>query len=201
MVWGGCGSPRPIKYYSVQIPASPAPSNPSYPIDILVGRIAGPDILEASSIVYKTGTNEMGTYQYHRWTQAPVEMVQEKLICFLRKSGDYQSVSGVTGTTGVGLMVRGRLYEFTEVDGDSINGLVTMEFDLYDRKAAKVLWSHFYSQTEPVHGKTVPMVVQAIDRNLDRGLKEVATGLGKYFADHPQARTLTETRVNEAKAP
>ncbi len=85
-------------------------------------------------------------------------------------------------------MVRGRLYEFTEVDGDGINGLVSMEFELYNRKTAKILWTHFYSQTEPVEGKEVPAVVQALDRNLDRGLKEVVSGMSQYFSQNPPAK-------------
>jgi ABC-type uncharacterized transport system auxiliary subunit len=189
LILGGCGAPRPIKYYTVQIPATPAQSNHTHTVDLLVGRVSGPDILQASPIAYRTGSNEIGTYQYHRWIDSPVDMVQEKLICLLQKSGDYQSVSGAAGVSGSGLVIRGRLYDFAEVDGDKINGLVTMEFELYDRKAAKVLWSHYYSQTEPAQGKTVPLVVQALDRNLDRGLKEVAGELGKYFADHPPSRT------------
>ena len=74
------------------------------------------------------------------------------------------------------------------MDGDGITGLVSMEFELYDKKAARVLWSHFYSQTEPVETKKVPAVVQALDRNLDRGLKEVVAGLAQYFAANPPLR-------------
>ena len=64
----------------------------------------------------------------------------------------------------------------------SIAALVSMEFELCDRKTGKVLWSHFYSQSEPVQGKEISAVVAALDVNLDRGLKEVATGLNEYFA-------------------
>jgi ABC-type uncharacterized transport system auxiliary subunit len=180
----GCGAPKPIKYYTVQIPAAPAPATHTYAIDLQVGRITAPDLLTLEPIVYKTGANQVGTYNYHRWTDAPAEMVQEKLIRMLRKSGDYESVNEVRTPAG-GLMVRGRLLEFAEVDGGTISGLVTMEFDLYDRKASKVVWKHFYSQTEAVQGKEVPAVVQALDRNLDRGLNEVVAGLSKFFAAHP----------------
>ena len=34
----------------------------------------------------------------------------------------------------------------------------------------------------------VPAVVQALDRNLDRGLKEVVTALGQYFVANPPAK-------------
>jgi ABC-type uncharacterized transport system auxiliary subunit len=79
-------------------------------------------------------------------------------------------------------VVRGRLYAFEEVDGGNITGLVSMEFELCDRKSGKVLWSHFYSESEPVDGKKISAVVTALDLNLDRGLKEVAAGLKQYFS-------------------
>jgi ABC-type uncharacterized transport system auxiliary subunit len=185
LLLSGCGAPKPINYYTVQIPAAPAAATHTYPIDLQVGRITAPELLRLEPIVYKTGANQVGTYNYHRWTDAPTEMVQQKLIRMLRKTGDYESVTETQSGTG-DLTVRGRLLEFAEVDGDTINGLVTMEFDLYDRKTSKVVWTHFYSQTEAVKGKEVPAVVQALDRNLDRGLNEVVAALGKFFAANPR---------------
>jgi len=183
---GGCGSPKPIRYYSVQIPAAPTPSTHTYAIDLTVGRVAGSDLLASGPIVYKSGTNQVGTYLYHRWTDSPLDMIQEKLVRMLRSSGDYESVIAATGTGGE-ITLRTRLYDFAEVDSEAISGLVTMEFELYSRKSGKVLWTHFYTQTEPVQGKEVPAVVQALDRNLDRGLNEAVVGLNRYFAAHPPA--------------
>jgi len=190
----GCGAPKPIKYYAVQIPAAPAVPSPTSAIDLVVSRVSGSDLLEASPIVYKTGTHQVGTYAYHRWTDAPTEMVQEKLIRLLRKSGEYRSVNGSDSRTGGsargdGLILRGRLYEFSEVDGDSVQGLVTMEFELYSRSSSKVVWTHFYSQSEPVQTKTMTAVVQAIDHNLDRGLNELVVELNKWLAANPPAKS------------
>jgi ABC-type uncharacterized transport system auxiliary subunit len=196
----GCGTPKPIMYYGLQIPATPAPASYTWPIEVVVGRIRGPDVLEASPIVYKTGRSQMGTYRYHRWTESPVEMVQAKLIRLLRATGDYQSVGGGGSASSGELVIRGRLFDFTEVDGDSISGLVSMEFELYNRKTARVLWSHFYSQTEPVEAKQVPAVVQSLDRNLDRGLKEVIAGMRQYFTANPPAKgEASREGANEVK--
>jgi ABC-type uncharacterized transport system auxiliary subunit len=184
-----CGAPRPIKYYSVQVSATPPRPAHTYPVDILVGRITGPAILQASPIVYRTGTNEMGTYQHQRWADPPVDMIRANLTRLLRNSGDYRSVGVLGNTASEEYVIRGRLYDFTEVDGASMSGLVTIEFELYDRKTAKILWSHFYSQMEPVQGKEIANVVQALDRNLDRGLKEVLAGLGQYFAANPPLKS------------
>ncbi len=181
----GCGSPKPIKYYGMQVPSAPAPAANTYAIDLVVGRLAGSALLEAAPIVYRTSANSMGTYQYHRWEDPPVELVPEKLVRLLRGTGEYRSVARIGATADVEFVIRGRLHQFEEVDGPSISGQVTMEFELYNRKAGRLLWSHFYSQSEPVEGKDVTNVVQALDRNLERGLKEVVAGLGRYFAANP----------------
>jgi ABC-type uncharacterized transport system auxiliary subunit len=195
MALAGCGTPKPIMYYDLQIPAAPSPSTSRYPIDMVVGRITGPDLLGSSPIGYRTKQNQIGTYQYHRWTEAPVDLIQEKLIRLMRVSGEYRSVNGLRNAPGSELMVRGRLYDFAEVDGDGITGLVSMEFELYNRKTARILWSHFYTGTEPVPRKEVAAVAQALDRSLDRGLKEVMDGLRQYFATAAAA----ESQVTEAK--
>jgi ABC-type uncharacterized transport system auxiliary subunit len=107
----------------------------------------------------------------------------------LQESGDYQSVAGLGSATNGQYIVRGRLYNFDEVDGASINGQVSMEFELYDRKSGKIVWRHFYSRSEPAQGKDISAVVTALDTNLDRGLKEVAAGLNQYFSTNPVGKS------------
>jgi ABC-type uncharacterized transport system auxiliary subunit len=69
--------------------------------------------------------------------------------------------------------------------------MVSIEFELCDRKSGKVLWSHFYSESEPVDSKKISAVVTALDLNLDRGLKEVAARTQPvFFGKHSQEMTL-----------
>jgi ABC-type uncharacterized transport system auxiliary subunit len=154
-------------------------------VSLLVGGIGGADIYRDTPIVYRIGANQIGTYQYSRWAEAPVELLKNKLIRELSASGDYQSVTGLGSNSAGQFIVRGRLYAFDEVDGANIAGLVSMEFELYDRKSGKILWTHSYSQSEPAQGKEISAVVTALDTNLDRGLKEVAAGLNQYFSTNP----------------
>ena len=177
-----CGTGRPIRYYTVQVPVAPTPSTNTYPVSLLVAGIGGPEMFQDTPIAYRIGTNEIGTYHYSRWAEPPVEMLKGKLIHLLRASGRYQSVTGLGSTAEGQFVVRGRLYDFEEVDSEGIGGLVSMEFELYDRKSGKVVWSHFYSRNEPVEGKQISAVVTALDLNLDRGLREVAAGLDQYFS-------------------
>jgi ABC-type uncharacterized transport system auxiliary subunit len=178
----GCVANRPIRYYTVQLPTAPTHSTSIYPVSLLVASISGPQIFQDTPIAYRIGTNEIGTYQFSRWAEPPVEMIKGKLIRVLGASGDYQSVASLGSTSEGQFVLRGRLYDFEEVDSGSIAGRVSMEFELYDRKSGKVVWSHFYSQSEPVQGKQISAVVTALDVNLDRGLNEVAAGLNQYFS-------------------
>jgi ABC-type uncharacterized transport system auxiliary subunit len=178
----GCGASRSVRYYTVQLPPAPTPSTNTYPVSLLVASIAGPAIFQDTPIAYRIGANEIGTYQYSRWAEPPVDLLKGELIRVLRATGDYQSVAGLGSTSEGQFVIRGRLFDFEEVDTGSISGLVSMEFDLYDRKSGKVVWSHSYSQSEPVQGKEISAVVTALDLNLERGLKEVVAGLNQYFS-------------------
>src|SRR5271169_366366 len=91
----GCGATRPIKYYTVQVPLAPTPSTGTYSVSLLVASVGGPEMFKVTPIAYRIGTNEVGTYQYSRWAEPPVEMLKGKLIRMLRASGQYQSVGGL----------------------------------------------------------------------------------------------------------
>jgi ABC-type uncharacterized transport system auxiliary subunit len=179
---GACRGGRPIRYYTVELPPAAQPSTNVYPITLLIGRIGAPEILQDDSIAYRTGPNEIGTYNYHHWAEPPSRMVKVTLIRQLRASGKYQSVADLGSTVQGQFVLQGRLYDFEEVDTGSTAALVTMEFELFDRKTAKTVWTHFYSHSEPVQGKEIPDVVSALDRNLVRGLTEVTSGLDGYFS-------------------
>ncbi len=180
----GCLGGRPIRYYTVTIPPSaPSAAAGVYPVTLLIGRIGAPDILEDQPIAYRSGRNEIGVYQYHQWAEPPAQMVKIMLIRRLRASGKFQSVAQLGSSAQGEYVLHGRLYDFEEVDkGGTITALVSMEFELLDRRTHKEVWSRFYSQTEPVQGKTISDVVTALDHNLEQGLIEVESGLTAYFS-------------------
>jgi ABC-type uncharacterized transport system auxiliary subunit len=180
-----CLGGRPIKYFTISFPPAPPPAASVYPVALLVGHISAPEILEDQPIVYRSGRNEIGAYEYHLWAEPPAQMVKTVLIRRLRASGRYQSVTQLGGSTQGNFVLRGRLYDFEEVDsGGAITARVTMEFELIDHMTHKSVWNHFYSRTEPVQGKQISDVVAALDHNLEQGLSEVESGLDSYFTSH-----------------
>ena len=59
---------------------------------------------------------------------------------------------------------------------------VNLELELRETKTGDVVWTHAYTQDEPVSGKDVPAVVAALDQNAQRGVSEAAASLNEYFS-------------------
>src|SRR5262245_16983466 len=156
---------RPVHYYTIE-PASP-PSDHAKPdgLILLVGAIATPEALQDGRIRYRTGSNEAGAYEYHRWTERPGSMVRNSLLRALRASGEYQRVLESTSSATGDYLLRGKLYEFGEVDRESILTRISLQVELVDKKTSRNVWDRLVEREEPVSGKNVADGVQSLDRN------------------------------------
>jgi cholesterol transport system auxiliary component len=181
-----CGAARPYQYYMLDInPPAPPAQTPAYPVKLIVGRVSAPELYRDSRIVYGTGDVQLGAYEYHRWAELPPEMLQQALITSLRDTGQYRSVTAIGSTSRGDYILRSQLYSLYGVDRPSLLARFSMEVDLFDTKSGETVWSDKYSHDEPVDGKTVTNVVEAMNRDVRAGLTQFATNLGQYFAAHP----------------
>lgn len=183
----GCGATRPSKYYQLTIPGdlTPAASPNPIPITLLIGRLMGPALYREDEIVYSSGGEGMGTYEYHRWAEPPTEMIAEIMLRQLRASGQYRGVYSLRSDIHGDYLLHGRLYDFKEVSGSSDVARVTMELELRNIKTATTVWTHFYSHDEPISEKNVDAIVAALDKNVQQGVAECRASLDQYFAAHP----------------
>jgi len=183
----GCGAVRAVKYYQLTVPtdAGDIEKEGAIPVRLLLGGLTTSHLYREDRIVYGNGPEQLGTYEYQRWAEPPAEMIQEILLRELRATGHYRAVhvrrSNVTGD----FAIRGRLYDFKEVEGGAMSTRVTMEFEMRDLKSGATVWNHYYTHDEPSGGKDVAAVVAALDRNVQHGVKEIVGSLDQYFASHP----------------
>ena len=183
----GCGAVRPVKYYQLTVPtdAGDIEKPGAVPVRLLLGGLTTSHLYREDRIVFGNGPEQLGTYEFQRWAEPPAEMIQEILLRELRATGHYRAVhvrrSNVTGD----FAIRGRLYDFKELEGGSLSTRVTMEFEMRDLKSGATVWNHYYTHDEPASGKEVPAIVAALDKNVQRGVKEVVGSLEQYFAAHP----------------
>ena len=109
-------------------------------------------------------------------------MVRNALMRALRDSGKYQRVLESGSSANGDYLLRGKLDEFDEVDGASIQTKISLHVELVDRKTNQNVWDHMVEREEPVSGKTVVEVVQSLDRNLQHVVSETAGEIDKFLA-------------------
>jgi len=184
---GGCGAARPVRYYQLTVPtmASGAVKPDSVPVTLLLGEIMTSHLYREDRIVYGNGPEQLGTYEYQRWAEPPTEMIQSILLRELRLTGHYRAVHYRRSNMKGDFALRGRLYDFKEMSGASMSTRVTLEFEMRDLKNGATVWTHYFTHDEPAAAKDVPNVVAALDRSVQRGVKEVVESLDEYFVAHP----------------
>src|SRR2546425_3348769 len=183
----GCGATRPSKYYQLTVPADPpaVEKADTIPVTLLLGALMTSHLYREDRIVYGNDGEQMGTYEYQRWAEPPAEMIQEVLLRELRASGRYRAVQYRRSNMQGDFAIRGHLYDFKEVTGEQMAARVTLELEMRDLKNGATVWTHYYTHDEPTSGKDVPAIVAALDKNVQRGGKEVVESLDQYFAAHP----------------
>jgi ABC-type uncharacterized transport system auxiliary subunit len=182
----GCGAARPINYYSLDAPAV-TPAAERLDVSLLIGSVGAPILYRDTRIVYRTGPNQLGLYDEHRWAEAPAQMVQEMLLQTLRRSRRYRSVQLVASNAQGDYVVRGRVERFEEVEGKPMNARIWLHLSLYDPKTGSTVWTQSYQQDQEVSGSDVASVAAAMNQNLQHGIQELASGIDQYLTAHPRA--------------
>jgi len=98
--------------------------------------------------------------------------------------GHFQHVYSMRSDTLGDYILRGRLHDRREISESALAARVSFEFELRDSKTGATVWSRYYSHDEPVDGKNVKLVVAAMDRKVQSGLREVTGGPEQYFSSH-----------------
>lgn len=193
-ITAACGASRPVKFYVLDTGPAPAPeSSPArFPVTLLVGRVSASHLYRDDRLVYGSGPVQLGTYEYERWAEPPAGMIQDVLIRSLQSAGTYRSVSALRSNARGDYIVRGHLYSLDEVEGPPMSARFSFQIELFDPKTNAIVWSDSYAHDEPVTGKKVSDVVEALDRNVNAGLTQLTEHLAQYFADHPPERTSAE---------
>lgn len=126
----------------------------------------------------------MGTYEYQRWAEPPSEMINDVLLRELQRSGQYAYVYPLRSDVRGDYVLTGHLYDFPEVAGSQLAARLPFDFELRDLKTGTTVWSHWYSNDEPVDGKDISAVIAAMNRNVQSGLSKILEGLNQYFSAH-----------------
>ena len=187
-VVAGCGASRPVKYYVLDVgpaPAvAPARAGSRHASGFAHHRFAS--VSRRPPRLWQRRPCSSGTYEYERWAEPPAELMQDMVITSLRSSGTYRSVSRISSSLRGDYIVRGQLLR-------AGRGAVawrcprrfSFQLGIVRSQNRCHVWSGAYTHDEPVNGKKVSDVVEALDRDVRAGLTQLTGELGQYFASHP----------------
>ncbi|HEY6127902.1 MAG TPA: ABC-type transport auxiliary lipoprotein family protein [Candidatus Acidoferrum sp.] len=182
----GCTTARAPRYYRLNLtPVATQANAAAIPATILVGRLSAPRILRDDRVVYGMSDVELGVDEYHRWTEAPTEMIEQLLVEQLRRSGQYKSVQRISSTARGDYLLRGHLTSLNEVDDPAgLKARFTIQLELFDQKSGGVVWTDNYTHDEPVEKKSVTAIVEGLQKNVNEGISQLTGNLAQYFASH-----------------
>ena len=82
----------------------------------------------------------------------------------------------------VDYLIRGKLYEFSEVDQPGIQTRISLQLEVVAGKTGLVVWSRNYNRDEPVHGKTMNDVVASLNRNLQQVIADSTSAIDSFLS-------------------
>jgi ABC-type uncharacterized transport system auxiliary subunit len=181
----GCSHPKPIRYYEISYPALGPANQEPLNATLLVRAFSTSHLYREDRIVYGSNSDQMGMYMNERWSEPPNEMLRNALVREMRSTGRFRTVAALRSDSTGDFILSGHLYDFKEMSGNGMSARLAFDAELRDVKAGKTIWTYTYSHDEPANGKDMAAVVEAMDKNVQRGVKEVEAGIQQALAAYP----------------
>jgi ABC-type uncharacterized transport system auxiliary subunit len=184
----GCGAVRYPKYYTLNVPPPPDPVAEESPrTSVAVREFQSPVYLRQGPIVYRTTSEEIGFYEYHRWATDPRVLVTSAVIDHLRASGQFSAVSTYNGHPESDYIVSGRLEKLEELDYQSgVKVEVAMSVQITRVATGATVWSNAVSEVGTVSQRSVPGVVSQMNRTMELAINKLLSTIPTPLAGDKQ---------------
>jgi len=179
-----CGKAPQTNFYTIDLPAPSEVGAAPAAVQVGVDRPRASHLLRQDRIVYFTTGKELHFYQYHRWAEPPVFLVQSALVRQLRAAGLFDNVVPYRAQKDLDYVLRGRLLAMEEVDTPGgVTARFGLELELVRQKDAQVVWSGRATRERPVATNSVEGVVEAmtgcVQESLDELTRSMSGALGR----------------------
>jgi ABC-type uncharacterized transport system auxiliary subunit len=173
-----CGSVPKTYYYTLQMPAAPAPSDPKTDYVLGVEHFRAPEILRDDRIIYYVSPTQINFYENHRWGSNPPTLLAEFTARWLESSGVFVQVKMLPVRERVDYTLGGTVLSFEEVDSDGgAKVRLALELSLVRTSDHKLVWSGEQRQETPVSERGVEGVASALNASCAQVLRDMVPGL------------------------
>jgi len=160
----GCGSVSKTSYYTLQVPAVPAPTDLRTTYLLGVEHFHATVVLRDDRIAYYVSPTQMNFHQYHRWGSDPASLVSEFTAQWLESSGVFAQVKILPARERVDYTLGGSVTSFEEVDpGGSPKARLGLELSLVRMSDHKLAWSGEQHVETPLSERGVEGVASALN--------------------------------------
>jgi ABC-type uncharacterized transport system auxiliary subunit len=173
-----CGGVPKTYYYTLQVPAAPAPTDTRTDYVLGVEHFRAPEILRDDRIVYYVSPTQVNFYQYHRWGSDPATLLSEYAAQWMDSSGVFTQVKMLPGRERVDYTLGGRILSFEEVDSDGgAKVRLALALSLVRTSDHKLVWSGEQRQEAPLPEHGVEGVASALNASCAQVLRAMVPGL------------------------
>jgi len=174
----GCGGVPKTYFYTLQVPAVPAPNDSRTGYVLGVEHFRAPEILRDDRIAYYVSPTQMNFYQYHRWGSNPATLLSEFTAQWLESSGVFTQVKMLPVRERVDYMLGGSVTSFEEVDVDGGGKVrLALALSLVRTGDHKLVWSGEQRLETPLPERGVEGVASALNASCAQALRAMAPGL------------------------
>jgi len=174
----GCGGVPKTYFYTLQVPAAPAPTDPRTNYVLGVEHFRAPEILRDNRIAYYVSPTQMNFYQYHRWGSDPATLLSDFTAQWLESSGVFTQVRMLPVRERVDYLLGGSVISFEEVDSDGgVKVRLALALSLVRTGDHKLVWSGEQRLETPLPDRGVEGVANALNAACAQALRAMAPGL------------------------
>ena len=178
LVAAGCGGVPKVSYYTLQVPAAPAPTDPRTDFVLGVEHFRAPVILRDDRIVYYVSPTQINFYQNHRWGADPATLVSDFTSQWMDSTGVFSQVKTLPVRDRVDYTLGGSILSFEEVDSDGgAKVRLGLALSLVRTSDHKMVWSSEQRQETPLAEHGVEGVASALNASCAQVLREMTPGL------------------------
>jgi len=178
MFAAGCGGVPKTYYYTLQVLAVPAPTDPRTNYVLGVEHFRAPEILRDDRIVYYVSPTEINFYQYHRWGSDPATLLSEFTAQWLESSGAFTQVKMLPVRERVDYELGGKVLSFEEVDSEGNPKVrLALTLSLVRTSDHKLVWSGEQRLETSLPERGAEGVASALNASCAQALRDMVPGL------------------------
>ena len=173
-----CGGIPKTFYYTLQVPAAPAPTDSKTTYMLGVEHFRAPEMLRDDRMVYYESPTQVNFYEHHRWSADPATLLSEYTAEWLGSTGVFVQVKVLPVREHPDYVLGGTVRSFEEIDSDGgAKVRLALALSLVRSTDHRTVWSDERRQEAPVPEGGVAGVATVLNTSCAQMLREMVPGL------------------------